>query len=238
MRSVSAIAFARHPDAAPPRVQRKPNRASRKKRGTSAVQRAFGEDRPFSCRSSMVGGRHNAVKVGIKLALQGCARGIHLACYDFCVNHHPQLSSQKAFVLGAALIALLATPLRVSAQDRGAQADEIYGRGITALQQGDLATAKADFEKVVAIQPRSPEAHNSLGWVLLAQQQVDAAIAQIGAALDLRPDLFQAHINMANAYLAKGDPKRASRSAREAIRFAPTESETYRTLAHCLDVAG
>ena len=36
----------------------------------------------------------------------------------------------------------------------------------------------------------------------------------------------------------KGDPKQASRSAREAIRFAPTESEAYRTLARCLDAAG
>src|ERR1700733_12465443 len=126
----------------------------------------------------------------------------------------------------------------IPAQNSAAQADQIYAQGISALQQGDLAVAKADFERVIAIQPRSADAHNSLGWVLLAQKQVDPAIKQFGAALDLRPDFFQAHINMANAYLAKGDPKQASRSAREAIRFAPTESEAYRTLARALDASG
>ncbi len=131
-----------------------------------------------------------------------------------------------------------AVPVALLAQDRATQADEIYRQGITSLQHGDLAAARASFEKVVAIQPRSPEAHNSLGWVLLVQKQYDPAIAQFGAALDLRPDLFQAHMNMSTAYLAKGDPKRAARSAREAVRFAPTESEAYRTLARALDASG
>ena len=115
------------------------------------------------------------------------------------MNRRSIFSAQGAFVLGAALVGVLAMPFRATAQNSAAQADEIYGQGITALQQGDLATAKADFERVVAIQPRSADAHNSLGWVLLAQKQVDPAIKQFGAALDLRPDFFQAHINMANA---------------------------------------
>src|ERR1700722_10294388 len=176
---------------------------------------------------------------GVHLPSQPLRRyEIRLACYDFCVNRLSNFSTQRPFVLRAVLIAALAMPLRAPAQNSAAQADEIYRQGITALQQGDLATAKADFVKVVAIQPRSAEAHNSLGWVLLAQKQIDPAIAQFGAALDLRPDFFQAHMNLASAYLAKGDPKRASRSAREAIRFAPTESEAYRTLARALDASG
>jgi Tfp pilus assembly protein PilF len=121
---------------------------------------------------------------------------------------------------------------------RAEQADAIYRQGIAALQQGDLASARAAFEKAVQLLPRSPEGHNSLGWVLLAQKQVDPAIAQFQAALDVRPDFFQAHLNLSSAYLLKGDSKRAAREGREAVRFAPTESEAYRTLARALDATG
>src|SRR5580692_934676 len=141
------------------------------------------------------------------------------------------------------MFVLLTTGLR--AQDasapvggRAAQADASYQLGITALQQGDLASARTAFEKTVQLQPRSPEAHNSLGWVLMAQKQVDPAIAQFQAALDLRADFFQAHMNLSTAFLLKGDAKRAAREGREAVRFAPTESEAYRTLARALDGSG
>ena len=121
---------------------------------------------------------------------------------------------------------------------RAAQADAVYQQGIVSLQQGDLASARTAFEKAVQLSPRSPEGHNSLGWVLLAQKQVDPAIVQFQAALDLRADFFQAHMNLSSAFLLKGDAKRAAREGREAVRFAPTESEAYRTLARALDASG
>ena len=62
-----------------------------------------------------------------------------------------------------------------SAVGRAAQADAVYRQGITSLQQGDLAAARTAFEKAVQLSPRSPEGHNSLGWVLLAQQRAQPA---------------------------------------------------------------
>src|ERR1700726_774276 len=142
------------------------------------------------------------------------------------------------------LVLWVALPCALPGQDtsapvvgRAAQADAIYRQGIAALQQRDLVSARAAFEKAVQLQPRSPEGHNSLGWVLLAQKQVDLAIAQFQAALDLRMDFFQAHMNLSSAYLLKGDRKRGAPEGREAVRFAPTESEAYRTLARALDAS-
>jgi Flp pilus assembly protein TadD len=117
-------------------------------------------------------------------------------------------------------------------------AQTTYRQGIAALQQGDLASARTAFETAVQMEPRSPDARNSLGWVLMLQGQVDAAIEQFRGALDLRPDFFQADTNLSNALLQKGDPKGAVRAAREAVRFGPTASETYRTLARALDASG
>jgi len=51
---------------------------------------------------------------------------------------------------------------------------------MTALQRGDLVSARAEFEKVVRFAPGSPEGHNSLGWVLLAQGDIDLRLRNFG----------------------------------------------------------
>src|ERR1700736_1324338 len=51
----------------------------------------------------------------------------------------------------------------------GAKANAIYRQGMSALMKGDLVLARASFEKVLQLAPSSPEAHNSLGWVMMAQ---------------------------------------------------------------------
>ena len=137
---------------------------------------------------------------------------------------------------------LLSEPVLFAAQqpgtkeaDRIAQANSIYGRGMLALQQGDLKAARAAFEKVIRIVPNSPEGHNSLGWVLLAEEQIEPAIRQFHTAIQLKPDFPQAHINLANAFASKSDAPSAIREAREAVRLAPQDSEAHRTLARALD---
>src|SRR5260370_13130421 len=92
------------------------------------------------------------------------------------------------------------------------------------LQKGDLATAHANFEKVLRIAPRSPEGHNSLGWVLLAEGKIDLAIAQFRTALKLHPEFALAHMNLANALVQKGDLPSALREAQESTRLAPADS--------------
>ena len=122
--------------------------------------------------------------------------------------------------------------------DPVAQAKSVYSQGIQALQQGDLDSAQAAFEKVVRLAPKIPEGHNSLGWVLLARDQVEPAIHQFQTAIKLKPDFSQAHINLSNAFVRKGDASGAVRESREAVRLAPADSESRRTLAHALDFSG
>ena len=80
-----------------------------------------------------------------------------------------------------------------------AQAEAIYAEGMQALQRGELSAARAAFEKVLRLAPRSAEAHNSLGWVLLAEGKIDPAIRELQAAVKIKPDFPQARINLANA---------------------------------------
>src|SRR6266550_2609726 len=60
--------------------------------------------------------------------------------------------------------------------DAATRANALYQQGLSVLKKGDLASARTAFEKVVRLAPQSPESHNSLGWVLLAQGEVDRAI--------------------------------------------------------------
>jgi hypothetical protein len=62
----------------------------------------------------------------------------------------PGLSVGSFVVAVAVMAAALATPFRAAAQNSAEQADEMYRQGIAALQQGDLASAKADFQNRAA----------------------------------------------------------------------------------------
>jgi len=90
----------------------------------------------------------------------------------------------------------------------------------------------------VRLAPKSPEGHNSLGWVLLAQGEIDSAIVHFRSAVKLSPDFALAHMNFSSALVRKGDVLAALREAKEAVRLAPGDSETHHTLARALDFSG
>jgi protein O-GlcNAc transferase len=120
--------------------------------------------------------------------------------------------------------------------------DALYQQGIRSLQKGDLAAARAAFERVVRLAPNAPEGHNSLGWVLLKTGNLDEAVAQLRTAVKLKPDFVQAHINLANALAARRDREgaiegaieAATTEARAAVKLAPANSEAHRTLGRLL----
>src|SRR5712672_4746870 len=118
------------------------------------------------------------------------------------------------------------------------QVEEIYAQGMQALQRGDLPAAETAFNKVLRLAPSSAEAHNSLGWVLQAEEKMDPAIREFQAAIKLKPDFPQVHINLSNAFLRSGNRAGALREAREAVRLAPSDSEARRTLARVFDASG
>src|SRR5215472_15438979 len=143
-------------------------------------------------------------------------------------------SNAALFLLGTAL-AFLIPGVILHAQSPAAQtsaeeerAKSLYAHGMQAVQQGDLDGAHQHFAELVRLAPKSPEAHNSFGWVLLHQGQIDVAIAQFNSAVKLRPSFGQAHLNLANALAARQDFAEAETQAREAVRFAPKDSEAHR----------
>src|SRR6185437_15681551 len=123
--------------------------------------------------------------------------------------------------IGALVVAVLpvCASAYAQAENSGANsntagANSLYSQGMLALQRRDLSGARVAFEKTVQLVPRSPEPHNSLGWVLMAQGETDAAIAEFKIAVRLKPDFAQAHMNLSSALLQKGDQQGAVRESR------------------------
>ncbi len=132
------------------------------------------------------------------------------------------------------LLVAIVPPARAQNAAHKPQVDALYKEGVRLLQQGDPASARVAFEKVVRLAPNAPEGHNSLGWLLLTAGKLDEAIAQLRVAVKLKPDFVQAHINLANALAAKKDMEGALVEARAAVKLAPNDAESHRMLGRVL----
>ena len=158
------------------------------------------------------------------------------------IGHHISRSLGPSVVL-VLLVLLALVPLSIcqsgtnpaASQSAGSStAQAAYRRGMLAVQQRDLTTARSEFETVVSLSPSSPDAHNALGWVLLLQGRGDAAIEQLRIALKLKPAFVQAHINLANALAQTKNLDGALAEAKETVRLSPRDAEAHRTLGRVL----
>src|SRR5258705_3803019 len=90
------------------------------------------------------------------------------------------------FLLASAPIPLAFSQKATSPKTPAPQADASYQQGMAAINRGNLQSARAAFEQAVKLAPESPEAHNSLGWVLLQQGHAAEAVDQLKIAIKLR----------------------------------------------------
>ncbi len=129
--------------------------------------------------------------------------------YGFAIVKAARMQRQLSlrlviFVAGLFPLALMAFPARSQPAADASQVQAIYQRGYRALQQRDLAGARTAFEEVVKLSPQSPEVHNSLGWVLLLQGELEDAVTHLRKAIELKSDFQQAHANLAQALAQRG----------------------------------
>lgn len=105
--------------------------------------------------------------------------------------------------------------------------------GWSYLKLGDLARAKAEFERGLALGPREPNAyyaHEGLGWVAYRTGDLDRSLAAFGEALRLQPGYHNAHDGLGWVYLARRDAVRAEANFRAALERAPGDADARRGL--------
>jgi tetratricopeptide (TPR) repeat protein len=93
---------------------------------------------------------------------------------------------------------LLVTPTFGSGQESPTQ-----GQALERFEAGDLATAQAQFEEVLASDSANHEAHFYLGRIALQQERLDEAIDHLKEAVAIKEDSSIYRTWLGRAYLAK-----------------------------------
>ncbi len=101
---------------------------------------------------------------------------------------------------------------------------------------GALGEAERCYRQLIAALPGHAEAHSRLGAVLMRQGKTTEAVAQIERALALKPDMFEAYGNLAQAYIASGQGERAAEAACRALELNETP-QTKAMFVQCIAAA-
>src|SRR5580693_8685372 len=89
------------------------------------------------------------------------------------------------------------------------EADAAFHAGYAAASNGDLATARQQFQRVVQLAPQIEEGHSALGGVLYQLGDYPGAMKELEKALSLKPRDRSAQENLALAYTDAGNPQKA-----------------------------
>jgi len=114
------------------------------------------------------------------------------------------------------IVALATLPLLLVAQARKPKetsalkhASEAFRAGTAARQAGNLELARTQFAKAARLAPQIPESHEALGAVLVELGKPADAVAELEAALKLKPADVGIETNLALAYAKAGQPAQA-----------------------------
>lgn len=106
------------------------------------------------------------------------------------------------------------------------------------LQEGELAEAKAAFERAVADSPNDARAHFDLGLAHDMLGEGDAAAEAYRKALGLDPKLSEARNNLALLLRERGELQEAVTLLREAVDQDPASAKAHANLALALEDSG
>jgi tetratricopeptide (TPR) repeat protein len=90
------------------------------------------------------------------------------------------------------------------------------------------------WKDCVVKSPHKPRQHYNLGVVLARNGNLDHAIEQYRAALNVKPDYVDAYYNLGNALVRKGDAEAAIHNYRRALEFNPGFFKSYYNIAKIL----
>ena len=90
-----------------------------------------------------------------------------------------------------------------------------YQLGLAQLQAGNIQQAKAELKEATSIAPNFTEAVLLLAELNIQTGAVQPAIEDLERFVARQPKVFQAHVLLGSAYLAKREPVRATEAFRK-----------------------
>jgi protein O-GlcNAc transferase len=98
---------------------------------------------------------------------------------------------------------------------------KLFEKALHRHQNGDWASAKILYGKVLAIEPGHPDALHLSGVIAYEEKQYDEAESMIGRAISRSPESSLYHYNMGLVMEGKGFPDKALESFLKALAFRP-----------------
>lgn len=92
-------------------------------------------------------------------------------------------------------------------------------RNLVNFAQGADTWAITSYRQAMALDPVNPNLRIALGGIHFAKKDFDEAIRFFGQAVDLKPDLANAHYNLAAAYREKGEAAKAVASLNTVLQL-------------------
>lgn len=142
-----------------------------------------------------------------------------------------QIKARRRVLVGGVV---LVVALGIFLWLRGSDSQEAMQRGLAAHQEGDIDTAREEYQRVLEDDPGNVYANYNLGLVEHAEGNVDEAVRYYEAALEADPEFVRALFNLAIAVEAQGDNDRAASLYQNILQIRPNEATAHLNLGFLL----
>lgn len=115
-----------------------------------------------------------------------------------------------------------------------AAARELNNKGLQAFRRGHLDAAEKHLRQALSLDTNFGPAHNNLGQVYLARNQLYLAAWEFELAANLMPQRVEPLVNLGLVYELAVQMERAEQYYREALQVAPTHADALGSLARLL----
>jgi len=103
----------------------------------------------------------------------------------------------------------------------------LVSRGAAFIHTGETATAVADFDRAIAIDPGYARAYHLRGLAREAQNDDEGALADFSKAIELNPDYAAAYYSRATLYTKQGLMDLADEDSRMATHLSEYNIQTF-----------
>lgn len=118
------------------------------------------------------------------------------------------------------------------------RADVHVALGGVLAEQGKVAAAQEEYDRVLAENPSHPGARNNRAVALFRAGKVDEAMALLTALTEEFPRHADAHNNLAAIAAGRGDWARTEKHARAALELRPASADAWSNLGLALEETG
>ena len=106
-----------------------------------------------------------------------------------------------------------------------------YQEGMNLLHQGKYQEAQDYFEKQATKRPNDPRVHLELGFAYSQLEHGFDAAREYQTALQLKPDYFEAELNLGTAFMKMGQEEPAEAHLKRALVLNPKSETAHANLA-------